>query len=87
VAVLATVPVVVHCLYVFGFEYSNTRVLVHSVAGCLFYGAFVTKMLGLTRRGLPGWTLPVVGGIVFSALVVLWLTAALWLFQTKGFHL
>ena len=86
-AVLVTVPVVVHCLYVFGFEYGSTRVLVHSVAGCLFYGAFVTKMLCLTRRGLPGWTLPVVGGIVFTALVVLWLTAAVWLFDAKGLHL
>ncbi len=86
-AVLVTVPVVVHCLYVFGFEYDSTRVLVHSVAGCLFYGAFVTKMLSLTRRGLPGWTLPVVGGVVFGALVVLWLTAALWLFGARGLHL
>ena len=86
-AVLVTVPVVVHCLYVFGFEYDSTRVLVHSLAGCLFYGAFATKMLSLPRRDVPGWTLPVVGGVVFSALVVLWLTAALWLFTTRGVHL
>lgn len=86
-AVLVTVPVVVHCLYAFGFEYDSTRVLVHSLAGCLFYGAFATKMLSLPRRDVPGWTLPVVGGVVFSALVVLWLTAALWLFTTRGVHL
>ncbi|HEY2224364.1 DUF6529 family protein [Actinomycetospora sp.] len=86
-AVLVTVPVVVHCLYAFGFEYDSPRVLVHSLAGCLFYGAFATKMLSLPRRDLPGWTLPVVGGVVFSALVALWLTAALWLFTTRGLHL
>lgn len=86
-AVLVTVPVVVHCLYAFGFGYDSPRVLVHSLAGCLFYGAFATKMLSLPRRDLPGWALPVVGGIVFSALVVLWLTAALWLFTTRGVHL
>ncbi len=84
VAVIATVPVVVHCLYAFGFEYDSPRVLVHSLVGCLFYGAFVAKMLSLTRRGLPGWALPVLGGAVFTGLAVLWLTSAVWLFTTKG---
>ena len=32
-AVLATVPVAVHCLYALGFGYSDGRVLVHSLAG------------------------------------------------------
>lgn len=84
VAVIATVPVVVHCLYAFGFEYDSPRVLVHSLVGCLFYGAFVAKMLSLTRRGVPGWALPVLGGAVFTGLVVVWLTSAVWLFTTKG---
>lgn len=35
------------------------------------------KMLVLTRRGLPGWALPVIGGLVFTGLVGLWLTSAL----------
>jgi hypothetical protein len=87
VAVIATVPVVVHCLYAFGFEYDSPRVLVHSLVGCLFYGAFVAKMLSLTRRGLPGWTLPVLGGAVFTGMVVLWLTSAVWLFTSKGLKL
>ncbi|NMO93801.1 hypothetical protein HH311_28905 [Actinomycetospora sp. TBRC 11914] len=86
-AVLVTVPVVVHCLYAFGFAYDSPRVLVHSVAGCLFYGAFATKMLALPRRDLPAVALPVIGGLVFTALVALWLTAALWLFTTRGLHL
>jgi hypothetical protein len=84
IAVLVTVPVAVDCLYAFGFEATNTRVLVHSLLGCIFYGAFVTKMLVLSRKGLPGWALPVIGGVVFSALVGLWLTAGLWLFTTQG---
>jgi hypothetical protein len=37
-------------------------------------------MLGLRVRGLPGWTLPVLGGVVFTSLIVLWLTSALWFF-------
>ena len=62
------------------------RVLIHSVAGCIFYGAFVTKMLSLSRRGMPGWLLPVTGGLTFTALIVLWLTSALWVFGTHGLH-
>jgi hypothetical protein len=61
-------------------------VLFHSLFGCLFYGAFVTKMLVLSRKGLPGWALPVVGGVVFTALVGLWVTAGLWVFATQGLH-
>jgi hypothetical protein len=86
-AVLVSVPVVVHCLYAFGFGYDSPRTLVHSLVGCLFYGAFATKMLSLIRRDAPAWTLPVLGGLVFTGLVMVWLTSALWLFTTKGVHL
>jgi hypothetical protein len=84
IAFLLTVPVAVHCLYALGFQTYDTRVLVHSIVGCLFYGAFTTKMLALGRDGLSGWTLPVLGGLVFSALVLLWLTSSLWFFTTVG---
>lgn len=84
VAVLATVPVVVHCLYALGFQTGEPRVLVHSLFGCFFFGAFTTKMLLLTRKGLPGWALPVIGGGVFTGLVCLWLTSSLWFFMTFG---
>jgi len=83
-AVLVTVPVVVHCLYALGFEAGSPRVLVHSLAGCLFYGAFVAKMLLLSRSGSPRWALPVFGGLVFTLLTVLFLTASVWVFATKG---
>lgn len=86
-AVLLTVPVVVHCLYALGFQSGTSRVLIHSLLGCFFYGAFVAKMLVLTRRGLPGWALPVIGGLVFSGLVGLWLTSSLWFFTTFGLTL
>jgi hypothetical protein len=83
-AVLATVPVAVHCLYALGFGSYDNRVLFHSLFGCFFYGAFVTKMLLLTRKGLRGWVIPVAGGLVFFGLVYVWLTSALWFFQTNG---
>ena len=82
-AVLASVPVAVHCLYALGFEATDTRVLFHSLFGCFFYGAFTAKMLVL-RADTPNWALPVLGGAVFSALTALWLTASVWFFTTSG---
>ncbi|MEP6651547.1 MAG: DUF6529 family protein [Lapillicoccus sp.] len=83
-AILATLPVVTHCLYAFGFEHDNPRVLAHSLLGCLFFGAFTTKMLALQSKSMPGWALPVLGGLLFSALAGLWLSSALWFFTTTG---
>jgi Family of unknown function (DUF6529) len=83
-AVLATVPVAVHCLYALGFGSYDGRVLFHSLFGCFFYGAFVTKMVLLTRNGLRGWMIPIAGGLVFFVLVYVWLTSALWFFQANG---
>ena len=84
VAFALTLPVAYHCLWSLGFQSvdmagdASTRVLVHSITGCFFYGAFVTKVLCVRVNGLPGWTLPVVGGLVFSALMVLFVTSSLW---------
>ena len=80
------VPVAIHCLYALGFETDAARGLVHSLAGCFFYGAFVAKMLVLQRHEAPSWALPALGGAVFTALTVLWLTAAAWFFGTSGVH-
>ncbi|MGW7682972.1 DUF6529 family protein [Kribbella sp. NPDC054772] len=83
-AVAVTLPVVAHCLYALGFQYGEPRVLVHSLLGCFFYGAFVVKMLALSRTDTPSWLLPVAGGAVFTGLIGLWLTSALWFFTTFG---
>jgi uncharacterized protein DUF6529 len=84
-AFLVSLPVVYHCLWALGFQDYSTRVLVHSIAGCFFYGAFVAKMLWLRVPALPRLTLPLVGGSVFSALVVIWFTSSFWFFQNIGF--
>lgn len=84
IAVLTMVPVAVHCLYALGFQLADPRVLIHSLLGCFFFGAFAAKMLVLTRQGLPGWALPVLGGLVFTGIVGLWLTSSLWFFTTFG---
>jgi len=83
-AFLLSIPVAAQCLYALGLQTYDTRVLIHSLLGCVFYGAFTAKMLLLTRSGLAGWVLPVAGGLVFSVLVGLWLTSSLWFFSTTG---
>ena len=84
-AFLFTLPVAYHCLWALGFQQTTTRVLLHSILGCAFYGAFVTKMLVLRSARLPGWALPLAGGILTALLVGLWFTSSLWFFTTIGF--
>ena len=84
IAFLLAVPVAIHCLYALGFQDYSTRVLVHSLLGCAFFGAFTVKMLILPKRGLPGWMLPVAGALVFTILVAIWFTSAFWFFSTFG---
>jgi hypothetical protein len=83
-AFVLTIPVAFHCLYALGLQYDVPRVLAHSLLGCFFYGIFTAKMLALPKRGTPGWTLPVIGGLAFTALVGLWLTSSFWFFTTIG---
>lgn len=86
-AFLLTLPVAYHCLWALGFETDTgeLRRFAHSLAGCVFYGAFVVKVLAVRSRHLPGWALPLTGGAVFAALAVTWATSSLWFFQNAGF--
>lgn len=86
-AFVLTLPVALHCLWALGFATGDLRVTVHSIVGCLFYGAYAAKMLALRSPRLPGWTLPVLGGTVLAALTLLWLTAGLWFFTRSGIPL
>jgi hypothetical protein len=70
-AVLLTLPVASHCLWSLGFDSYSTRVLVHSLMGCAFYGVFLTKMLAVRSRRLPPSALPVLGGVLFTVLVTI----------------
>jgi hypothetical protein len=86
-AFVVSLPVAVHCVWSLGFLTTSTRVLVHSVAGCAFYGAYAAKMLGLRVRGTPAWLVPVLGGATFAVFVLVWLTSALWFFTRSGLPL
>ena len=59
--------------------------LVHSLVGCAFYGAFATKVVIVRSQGLPGIALPVAGGVLFTALIAAWLTSGLWFISENGF--
>lgn len=84
-AFLLSLPVAYHCLYQLGFQHSSTRVLLHSILGCLFYGAFAAKVLIIRSRNLPGRALPLAGGLVFVLLVYIWLLTVLWYVDQSGF--
>ncbi|MEP7025755.1 MAG: DUF6529 family protein [Actinomycetota bacterium] len=84
IAFVLAVPVALHCLYALGFQSYSTRVLVHSLLGCAFFGAFTVKMLILPKKDLASWVLPTFGAVVFTALTGVWLTSAYWFFATFG---
>lgn len=87
IAFVLTLPVALHCLWALGFATDNPRALVHSLVGCLFYGAYAAKMIGLRSRGLPGWAVPVLGGLVLTLMTLIFLTSALWFFTRSGLPL
>ncbi len=78
---LLSLPVAAHCLLAYGVQLGDLRVAVHSLAGCFFYGAFAAKVLLVRSRRLPGWALPVAGGLLVSLIAVMWYSSALWFFD------
>lgn len=77
-AILVSLPVAYHCLWSIGFRTTDTRVAAHSIAGCVIYGAFVAKLVGLHARRAPGWLVPVAAGVLLAALVAVIWTGAVW---------
>jgi hypothetical protein len=84
VTVVLTLPVAFHCLWSLGFQSYDSRVLAHSLLGCLFYGAFVTKVLAIHSRTAPRWLLPAAGGVVLTVLVLVVLTSSVWYLTAVG---
>jgi hypothetical protein len=83
-AFLISLPVAYHCLYQLAFQDTSERVLIHSLLGCLFYGAFAVKVVVVRSPSLPGIALPLAGGTVFALLVAVWLTSAGWFIANNG---
>jgi hypothetical protein len=84
-AVLFTLPVAFHCIFILGFKTTNARVLAHCILGSFVYGVFTVKVFFVHDRKHPRWVLPVVGGTMASVLTALWATSALWYFTNVRF--
>jgi hypothetical protein len=84
-AFLLSLPVAYHCLYQLAFQDTSTRVLIHSLLGCAFYGAFAAKVVIVRSHSLPGIALPLAGGALFTLLVAAWLTSGWWFISNNGF--
>jgi uncharacterized protein DUF6529 len=86
VAIALTLPVAYHCIFLLGLDLHtiDTRVLVHSLLGCGIYGTFISKVLLVRSSKFPAWALPVMGGLLFTIILGLWVTSALWFFTTFG---
>jgi Family of unknown function (DUF6529) len=84
-AVLFTLPVAFHCIFILGFKTDDARVLAHSLLGTFIYGVFAVKVFFVRDADHPRWTLPLVGGTLFTVLVLLWSTSSLWYFTEVEF--
>ncbi|MDI2131150.1 DUF6529 family protein [Yinghuangia seranimata] len=73
-----SLPIAIHCIHAYGIPLGNTRVTIHAVAACFMYGAFAAKIIVVRHRRLPGWALPVTGGVLVALIALVWYTAALW---------
>src|SRR5438445_2558917 len=77
-AILLTLPVAYHCVFLLGFGTHSPRILIHSLLGSALYGAVVAKVLIVRSTRSAPWVIPVAGGLLFSMLLGLCLTSALW---------
>src|SRR5215467_4659426 len=79
-AIVLTLPVAYHCVFMLGFETHSLRVLIHSLLGSAFYGAVVAKVLIVRSTRFASWVVPAAGGLLFSILLGVWMTSAVWFF-------
>ena len=84
-AILCTLPVAFHCIFILGFRSTDARVLAHSIFGSFVYGVIAVKVFFVHDHDHPSWTLPVVGGTLFAVLATLWATSAYWYFTEIRF--
>jgi hypothetical protein len=81
-AFLVSLPVAYHCIFRLGFQGDEGRVVLHSLAGCAFYGAYAAKVLIVEMKRYPVWVIPTAGGLLFTTVITIWYTSALWFFTT-----
>lgn len=91
-ALVLAVFVAYHCLFALGLEWGTTadgykvpvRGVIHGVLGCIFFGAIIVKVVAVQSKRSPGWFLPVAGGLIFTVLIAIVVTSAVWYLSTNG---
>ena len=76
-----TLPVAYHCIFKVGWQGADSRTFAHSLFGTLFFGAYAAKITIVRLHRFPRLVLPIAGGLVFTLLIGLWYTSALWLYR------
>jgi Mn2+/Fe2+ NRAMP family transporter len=84
-AILFTLPVAFHCIFILGFQTDDARVFAHSLLGTFIYGVLAVKLFFVHDRDHPRWVLPLAGGTLFTVLALLWSTSSLWYFSEVRF--
>jgi len=84
-AILASLPVAFHCIFILGFQTTDARVFAHSLLGTFVYGVFVAKVWYVHDPDHPRWLVPVAGSTLFTILIALWSTSSLWYFTEVRF--
>ena len=86
------VVVAYHCLWALGLETGTLasgvpvapRTVIHGLLGCAVIGALVVKVVAVRSRRAPGWFLPVAGGLLFTLLIAVVMTSAVWYIGAQG---
>lgn len=86
-AFVLVLPVAYHCIFKLGFQSGSDRVLFHALLGSAFFGAYGAKVTIVRLRRFPTPVLPIAGGLLFSVLIAVWYTSALWFFREVGVDL
>jgi hypothetical protein len=61
---------------------TSDRASLSSVACGATFGAYAAKVTIVRLKRFPVPLLPIAGGLLFTVLLVVWWTSALWLFRT-----
>lgn len=91
-ALLLSAFVAYHCLWALGLESGTlpnghevpARAVVHGLLGCAVTGAVVVKLVAVRAKRAPGWFLPIAGGLLFTLLIGVVLTSAVWYLGERG---
>ena len=92
IAVLLAIFVGYHCIWALGLEYGELhngepvplRAVIHGVVGCVVFGALIVKVIAVRSHRSPGWFLPVAGGLLLTAFLVVVGTSTVWFVADQG---